>query len=430
MRQSTITRFLKKLLLSAVLAALVLAGGCKDKGQTKDAPGAGQEEDAQANAPSDDGRKDTADLSKDDRDSQPDGPGDGKDNATADQSDARVQEILTSMTLEEKVGQLFMLTPEQLTHVDTVIQAGETTRNSLEKYPVGGIIYFKDNIIDEQQIKTMISNTQSYSKYPLFIGVDEEGGSRVARVANNANFSVEKLPDMRVIGDSRNYDEAYRAGQVIGDYLHELGFNMDFAPVADVLTNPENTAIGERSFGPDADVDAQMTARAVKGLQEKGVSSVLKHFPGHGGTTGDSHESAVENNSTKEQLQNTDFKPFVSGIQAGADCVMAGHIALPAVTGDQTPATLSPAIITGILRGSLGFDRIVVTDSMQMGAITNYYSSGDAAIKAVEAGVDIILMPQDFEQAYESLLSAVQTSRISEARIDESVTRILRCKLR
>ena len=197
-----------------------------------------------------------------------------------------------------------------------------------------------------------------------------------------------------------------------------------------VLTNPENTAIGERSFGPDADVDAQMTARAVKGLQEKGISSVLKHFPGHGGTTGDSHESAVENNSTKEQLQNTDFKPFVSGIQAGADCVMAGHIALPAVTGDQTPATLSPAIITGILRGSLGFDRIVVTDSMQMGAITNYYSSGDAAIKAVEAGVDIILMPQDFEQAYESLLSAVQTGRISEARIDESVTRILRCKLR
>ncbi len=423
---------MKNLFPAAAIIGLLLIGGC---GAADQAP---KDDSIQKEGTSSNSDTDNPDITADSDTGNPDPTADSHtDNSdiTADSTsdtsvERKVQDTLLSMTTEEKVCQMFMVTPEQLTHVNAVIQAGETTKNALNQYPVGGIIYFKDNIIDPQQITTMIANSQSYSKYPLFIGVDEEGGSRVARIANNANFSVEKLPDMRVIGDSGNSDEAYRAGQVLGDYLHALGFNMDFAPIADVLTNPENTAIGARSFGPDAAVDAQMTARVVQGLQEKGVSSVLKHFPGHGGTTGDSHDSAVENTSTLEQLNSTEFQPFISGIQAGADCVMAGHIALPAVTGDSVPATLSPGIITDILRGSLGFDGIVITDSMQMGAVTNYYSPGDAAVKAVQAGVDIILMPQDFEQAYESLLNAVRSGQITEERINESVSRILRCKFR
>lgn len=341
----------------------------------------------------------------------------------------KVKQMIEEMTLEEKVCQLFMVTPEQLTGVDMAVQAGDTTKESIQRYPVGGIIYFSQNIIDEQQIKAMIENTKSYSKYPLFIGVDEEGGSMVARIAGNANFAVEKVPDMQVIGASGDSEEAYRAGSIIGGYLHELGFNMDFAPVADVLTNPENTVIGSRSFGADAAVDARMTARMAEGLQEKHVSAVLKHFPGHGGTDGDSHEEAVTNESTLESLKNTEFLPFKAGIQAGADCVLVGHIALPAVTGDTVPATLSQKIITGLLRKELGFDGIIITDSLQMGAVANYYTPVEAAVKAVQAGADIILMPGDFTQAYEGLLAAVKNGEISEARIEESVYRILQCKI-
>lgn len=347
-----------------------------------------------------------------------------------EKKDLEIKAIMEGMTLEEKVCQLFMVTPEQITGVDAAVQAGDMTREALQNYPVGGIVYFAQNIIDEQQLRTMIENTKSYSKYPLFVGVDEEGGSLVSRIAENANFTVEKVPDMQAIGASGDYEQAYSAGQTIGSYLYDLGFNLDFAPVADVLTNPQNTAIGVRSFGTDASVAAGMAARFTEGLQERQVSAVLKHFPGHGGTSGDSHDGAVTNERTLEELKGTEFLPFKSGIQAGADCVMAGHISLPAVTGDTTPASLSQKIITGLLREELGFDGVVITDSMQMGAVTNNYSSAEAAVKAFQAGADVILMPQDFVQAYEGLLNAARNGEISSKRIDESVYRILECKRR
>lgn len=347
-----------------------------------------------------------------------------------EKKDLEIKAIMEGMTLEEKICQLFMVTPEQITGVDAAVQAGDMTREALQNYPVGGIVYFAQNIIDEQQLRTMIENTKSYSKYPLFVGVDEEGGSLVSRIAENANFTVEKVPDMQAIGASGDYEQAYSAGQTIGSYLYDLGFNLDFAPVADVLTNPQNTAIGVRSFGTDASVAAGMAARFTEGLQERQVSAVLKHFPGHGGTSGDSHDGAVTNERTLEELKGTEFLPFESGIQAGADCVMAGHISLPAVTGDTTPASLSQKIITGLLREELGFDGVVITDSMQMGAVTNNYSSAEAAVKAFQAGADVILMPQDFVQAYEGLLNAARNGEISSKRIDESVYRILECKRR
>lgn len=350
--------------------------------------------------------------------------------AKPDPEEMRVRDMMSSMTLEDKVSQLFIVRPEQLTGVDVAIQAGETTRACLEKRPVGGIIYFKQNIIDEQQLRTMIENTKSYSRYPIFIAVDEEGGTLVSRIANHEAFSVEDVPDMQAVGASGDYDEAYRIGQTIGGYLHELGFNLDFAPVADVLTDPNNTAIGVRSFGPDPAVDAEMTACVVRGLKEQGVNAVLKHFPGHGGTVGDSHWEAVTNERTLEQLEETEFVPFTAGIAAGADCVMAGHIILPQAAGDGLPATLSPVIITDILRGKLGFDGVVITDSMQMEAITKYYPPEEAAVRAIQAGVDMILEPEDFDRAYTGILNAVQNGAISEERLDESVYRILLCKSR
>lgn len=346
-----------------------------------------------------------------------------------DPKEIRIRDMMSEMTLEDKVSQLFIVRPEQLTYVDVAVQAGDTTKECLEKRPVGGLVYFKQNIIDEQQLKTMIENTKSYSKYPIFIGVDEEGGTLVSRIANHDVFSVEDVPDMQIVGASGDYDEAYRIGKTIGSYLYDLGFNLDFAPVADVLTDPSNTAIGVRSFGPDPAVDAQMTARVVQGLQEQGVNAVLKHFPGHGGTTGDSHLEAVSNERTLDELQKTEFVPFAAGIEAGADCVMVGHIMLPSVTGDNMPATLSPVIVTNILRGAMGFNGVIITDSMRMEAITSYYSAEEAAVRAIQAGVDMILEPADFDEAYTGILNAVQSGAISEERLDESVYRILYCKL-
>lgn len=342
--------------------------------------------------------------------------------------DKRIQDIIAGMTLEEKAAQLFFVTPEGLTGVGQAIAAGETTQSSIEQIPVGGIVYFSQNIESEDQLRTMIANTQSYSRIPLFIGVDEEGGTQVARIANSGVISVAQFPDMADIGATGDPNQAYQVGSTIGAYLSDLGFNLDFAPVADVLTNPANTAIGARSFGVDAAMDAQMVSQEVKGLQEQNVSAVVKHFPGHGGTSEDSHEGAAVVNSTLEQLQAAEFLPFEAGIQADVDFVMVGHLSVPAVTGGDTPATLSSVMVTDILRNQLNFQKVVVTDSMSMGAVTEYYTADQAAVMAVQAGCDMILMPADLSTAYRGIVDAVNAGTLSEERIEESVHRILMVK--
>ncbi len=349
--------------------------------------------------------------------------------SAADTEQDQALKVMESMTLEDKVAQLFVITPEQLTGVEEVVMAGDITKEALQTYPVGGLIYFAENLQDPDQTKEMLGNTQSYAKYGMFLSVDEEGGPLVARIANNSNFSVPTFPSMKTIGDSGDVEQAYEVGDTIGSYLSDLGFNMDFAPVADVLTNPDNEAIGSRSFGSDAQVDAEMVSEVVQGLQANDVLAVLKHFPGHGGTTSDSHDDAVVNDRTLDELNSTEFVPFEAGIEAGAQCVMVGHISIPEVTGNDTPSTLSYDAVTGILRDQLGFDGVVITDSMSMGAIINYYSSAQAAVMAIEAGCDIVLMPDNFAEAYEGVLDAVNSGELSEERINESVQRILNCKI-
>lgn len=289
---------------------------------------------------------------------------------------------------------------------------------------------FSKNIQDRDQICAMLANLQAYSKYPLFLGVDEEGGSLVARVANSGTISVPTFPNMMEIGNTGNPEEAYEVGRTIGTYLKDLGFNLDFAPIADVLVNPENQVIGERAFGSDAELVAKMVKRVVEGLQEQEVSAVLKHFPGHGGTEADSHEGTAILNRTLEELRSEEFLPFQSGIEAGADMIMVGHISVPEVTGDDTPATLSETVITDLLRNELGFDGIIITDSMSMGAIVDHYGPGEAAVQVIRAGGDMILMPQDFVEARQAVLEAVYQQEITEERINESLRRIYRIKLR
>lgn len=342
-----------------------------------------------------------------------------------------VIEILEKMTLEEKISQMFFITPEALTGAETVTVAGEVTRKAIEAYPVGGICYFRNNIVSEEQFVGMVEGIQNYSMertgLPLFIGVDEEGGT-VSRISGRGFVEVPEIPSMLSIGESGDPQKAYEVGNEIGSYLKRFQMNVDFAPVADVFTNPANTVIGDRAFGKEAQVAASMVEQEVKGLNEQGIAAALKHFPGHGDTAQDSHKGIAYTNKTLDEMRACELIPFQKGIESGAQFVMIGHIACPKITGSDIPATLSEQIVTDILREKMGYTGIVITDGMNMGAIVNNYRSQEAAVMAVQAGVDMILMPGDFHGAWNGILQAVKEGRITEERIDESVRRIIELK--
>ena len=344
----------------------------------------------------------------------------------------QIDGYLEEMTLEEKVAQLFIIQPEAILDVGTAVAAGDATREAIDKYPVGGFIYFGENLQSKEQTREMLHNVQAYSTertgFPAFLSVDEEGGT-VARVAGTGNFDVPDIGDMADIGAAGDVDAAKQVGEDIGSYLAELGFNLDFAPVADVLSNPENTVVRKRSFGSDPQLVSDMAIAVSDGLEEKGLLSAYKHFPGHGATSADTHKGYAYTDKTLEELEACELIPFQRCIAAGAKCIMAAHISAPKVTGDDTPTSLSKTMVTDILRGKMGYTGLVVTDAMNMGAITEEYTSGEAAVKAVQAGVDIVLMPENFQEAYQGVLDAVADGTLTEERIDESVTRILTVKL-
>lgn len=347
-------------------------------------------------------------------------------------ADDRVEKFLAGMDLKQKVAQMFMVTPEALTGYSKVTAAGEVTKQCFIRYPVGGVIYMAGNLIDTEQTRIMLSNMQDYSAeylgFPVFLGVDEEGGT-VARIARNRAFGVEDVGNISEIGASGNCDLAYQAGGTIGAYLSALGFNLDFAPVADVWSNKKNTVVKYRSPGSDAELVRDMVIAQIEGFKEQGILCAVKHFPGHGSTSEDSHNGAAVVERTLQELFECDLIPFKGAVQAGVPFVMVGHLSLPKVVEDDVPAVFSKEIITDILRGELGFCGIVITDALDMGAVTDYYSSAQAAVMAVAAGADMLLMPEDFVAAYEGVLNAVQRGELTQERIDESVRRILKVKL-
>lgn len=345
----------------------------------------------------------------------------------------RINEIISGMTLEEKAAQLFMITPEALTGMDPVTAAGETTRKALEEYPVGGIIYFRKNLVNPEQVRTMTANIQTYAMertgLPLLLSVDEEGGS-VTRFGNNPGFDFDASADMKAIGESGDPQQAYELGERLGSFLYDLGINMDNAPDADVLSNPQNTVVRDRSFGSDCEVVSEMALAELRGLESQGVIGLLKHFPGHGATAGDTHEGYAYTDASLEEMMANELVPFADGIEAGVDVIMVGHISCPQVTGDDLPASLSEKMTTQILRQEMGYDGFLITDAMNMGAVSENYSSSEAAVAAIRAGIDMILMPQDFQQAYEGILNAVESGELTEERIDESLRRITALKLK
>lgn len=343
----------------------------------------------------------------------------------------QIDKMIADMSLEERVLQLFVITPEALTRVDTVVAAGEATKEAIIERPVGGLIYFQKNLQNPEQVKEMLSNTYQYYREagaPVpFLSVDEEGGS-VARIGGQSAFGVKRLPDMRVIGENGNVEEAKRVGDVIGSYLSELGFNLDFAPDADVLTNPQNEVVKKRSFGSDAELVSRMSMAVVKGLEEHGIYATLKHYPGHGATLSDSHKGYAYTDKTLEELMEEELIPFKEGISEDIHFIMVAHISVPEITKDTVPCSLSPYMVTDVLREQLGYQGIVITDAMNMGAISQEYNSKEASVMALKAGVDLVLMPTDFEEAYQGVLSAIEEGELTEERIDESVRRVLRLK--
>ena len=422
----------RQYILAGIAAAVVIIAAAAVLWQFFGKAGSGKDNEASQNGSGQTVQSGEKTEQTDDEDA-----GEGKQSEeTAGQEDSSVEveagEILESMTLEEKVCQLFMITPEALTGVGTVVQAGTSTKNAIDQYPVGGLIYFSQNLQDPGQTRTMLANTQQYAKertgFPIFLSVDEEGG-QVARVGSNPAFGVEKIGNMSDVGSRGDTQEAYEVGSTIGAYLSDLGFNMDAAPDTDVLTNPNNQVVKYRSFSSDPQLVTEMAASELRGLNEQGIIGMYKHFPGHGGTTDDSHEGYAYVDDTLEELKSGAFVPFQDGIDNGIQVIMVSHISCPNVTGDNTPATLSKMMITDILRNDMGFDGMVITDAMNMGAITARYSSSEAAVAALNAGVDMLLMPEDFQSAYQGVLGAVKDGTVSEERIDESVRRILELKL-
>lgn len=352
------------------------------------------------------------------------GAGDGQNpEAAAVAARAAVDERIGAMTLEQKVAQLFIVTPEALVEgVSQVTQAGDMTREGVTAHPVGGIVYFAQNLLDPEQTTTMLANVKQFyadaGNVAPFIAVDEEGGT-VVRVADNEAFGAQD------VGDT---EAAKRAAEQIADYLMPLGFNLDFAPVADVVDPLRSDTMGLRSLSSDAAVAADMVRAEVEGFRDKKMLCCAKHFPGIGAAAGDSHEGAITIEATNEELETVDLVPFRAAIEAGVPMIMVGHVSLPSIVGDSTPAPLSSAVVQGMLRDSLGYTGIIVTDSLSMGAITNYYTPAEAAVAALKAGCDVPLMPERFDEAYQGVLNAVQAGELTEERIDESLIRILAAK--
>ncbi len=341
----------------------------------------------------------------------------------------KIKEIINSMTLEEKVGQLFIVAFRKDKNNSPIIEINEDIKKQIRKFHLGGIILFSENIDTISQTKKLIADMQRESRIPLFVAVDEEGGI-VSRINDSKKMHATRFPNNYIIGSTNDEDIAYEVGKAIGEEIKALGFNMNFAPVADVNSNPDNPVIGNRSFGDNAELVSKMVASEVKGIQNQKISSIIKHFPGHGDTSSDSHTGQVVINHNRNRLEEIEFIPFKKGIDAGVDGIMTAHIQVPKLTGDNLPATFSYKFLTEILRKQFGFDRLIVTDALEMGAVSKFWTSEEASKNAFKAGADILLMPESLEEAYLGVLNGVNTGEIAIDRVNESVYRILKIKLK
>lgn len=344
-----------------------------------------------------------------------------------DKAEEFINTTIQNMTLEQKIGQLFIIAIRTNLNNEPQLLVDENIISILNTYNPAGFILFKENIDTVNQVQQFIYDLQSNSKIPLFIGIDEEGG-RVSRLQGSGKIGATILPSSRAVGKKGDTELAYEIGKLLGKELSVLGFNMDFAPVADINTNPNNPVIGDRAFGSEPQIVSEMVKAEIQGIQDNNISAVIKHFPGHGDTQTDTHTGAVYLDSDLQRLVDIELKPFEEGIKQNVDGIMVSHIILPNVTGNNIPSSLSKQIITDILRNQLQYTGLIITDALDMGAIALNYKSSEAAKMAVNAGIDLLLMPQDLEMAYNSIYEAVKSDEIPISTIDNSLKRILKVK--
>ena len=340
--------------------------------------------------------------------------------------------IINQMSLREKVGQMFFIRLEALDpdYISDELSGkyikhdilNDEMIDTYNEYPCGGIVLFAKNLNDERQLITLTNNIHNLNNRPL-ICIDEEGGV-VSRIANSNKFRVKKTPNNNTM---TTYDDAYNQGYYIGSYLKKYHIDIDFAPVADINSDSQNNIIGERSFGDNPILVSTMVNAFISGLHDNNIIACTKHFPGHGNSKDDSHLNEVNIEDTLEMLKEEELVPFINNLDI-SDMVMIGHIKTPNTTNDDLPASLSKEIITDILRDTYKYDGLVITDSFEMAAITKYYTNQEVVLSAIEAGVDILLMPENYKEAFDTVVDAVNNNQIKEERINESVKRILKLK--
>jgi len=332
-----------------------------------------------------------------------------------------VQEQVSSLTLEEKIGQM-ILAGVQGTTLD------DQAKQMITDQKVGGIIFYANNVTTLEgtaKFVQSIKDTNQSNPVPIFMSVDQEGG-KVSRMPE----TVESIPSSRKVGQTKDSALAETMGELLARQVQLAGFNVDFAPVLDVNSNPKNPVIGDRSFGSSAELVSRMGIAEMKGLRNEGIIPVVKHFPGHGDTSVDSHLDLPVVNKTEKQLAELEWIPFQAAVKEQVEAVMVAHILFPKLDPDH-PASLSDVIIDEHLRGKLNYDGVVITDDLSMGAIAKNFKLDQAALATVKAGSDILLVAHSYESAktiFDTLISAVKSGEISESRIDESVYRILALK--
>ena len=356
-----------------------------------------------------------------------------------------VRLMLRHMSVRDKVGQLFVVevygqdarsvTPAAAAR-NQALYGVDTPAQVIDKYRPGGVIYFDarrgpDNVQNPRQIATLSNGLQAAAlrtgaHVPLLISTDQEGGAVVYRLTAPATA----MPGNMALGATRSTADAHRSAEVIGTELAAVGINQDYAPVADVNVNPANPVIGVRSAGADPALVSDMVAAQVRGYHSGGVATVAKHFPGHGDTATDSHFGLPEVTHTRAELEAIDLPPFRAAIAAGVDTIMTAHVVLRLVDPSGAPATMSRPILTGLLREELGYNGLIVTDALDMGGATGTYPPDVAPVAAFEAGADQLVLAPRMDLAYAAVLGAVESGRISQSRLDASVERILRLKLK
>ncbi|MCT4618519.1 MAG: beta-N-acetylhexosaminidase [Marinisporobacter sp.] len=333
----------------------------------------------------------------------------------------KIKEQIEEMTLEEKIGQMVLVG----FHGD---QLNDSIKEMIHTYHIGGFIFFQRNIKNAPQTLDLLNTikiTNFKNKIPLFLSIDEEGG-KVSRMPKE----IRKFPTNKHIGNINNNNFSFELGKLLGFELKSFGFNMNFAPVLDINSNPKNPVIGDRSFGDNKEIVKELGIQTMKGIKSQNVIPVVKHFPGHGDTSIDSHLGLPVVSHDLNRLKAFELVPFSKAIKENVDAIMISHILFPKID-PKDPATLSKKIVTDLLRKHLNFNGVIITDDMEMGAILKHSDIGEAAVESIQAGSDMILVCHTYEKqlaVLDSLTKAVNSNKISEERINNSVYRILKLK--